>query len=157
LRMGNGTIGSPKRPPMPLPPRSGGGHRGSAPFRLPHTAQIATLKLGTGVHLRNPGLILEGTRHMSLLGVLRSKLHAMPIKDISDIAAKWTAVIAAIVGGWIALQQYIISEHKTLDDRQKEVLDFYARYSTDPVLGARQSITKLTNIAWDAYTANTLN
>ena len=29
----------------------------SAPFRLPHTAQIATPKPGTGVHLRNPGLI----------------------------------------------------------------------------------------------------
>jgi hypothetical protein len=55
--MGNGTIDTRKRPPMPLPPRSGGGHRASGPFRLPHTVQIATLNLGIGDHLRNPGFI----------------------------------------------------------------------------------------------------
>jgi NAD(P)-dependent dehydrogenase (short-subunit alcohol dehydrogenase family) len=59
LENGKRAIGSPKRPPMPLPPRSGGGHRGPAPFSLPHTAQIATLKLGTGVHLRNRSLELR--------------------------------------------------------------------------------------------------
>jgi uncharacterized protein YjbI with pentapeptide repeats len=81
LRMGSGTIGSPKRPPMPLPPRSGGGHRGSASFRLPHTAQIATLKLGTGVHLRNRGLDHIGypmadQEHLRILRLGRRKWNA---------------------------------------------------------------------------------
>jgi hypothetical protein len=71
-------------------------------------------------------------------------------KEISDIAAKWVAIIAAIIGGWIGLQQYTANTGKTLDDRQREVLRFSERFSSDILLRARLQVFKMTRIADNA-------
>jgi hypothetical protein len=75
----------------------------------------------------------------------------MSIKDLSDIVGKWTAIIAAIVGGYFALQQYIESQKKIFTDSQHEALSFFKQYSTEPVLQFRRSLEILESKVEDAH------
>jgi hypothetical protein len=64
----------------------------------------------------------------------------MAIRDLSNILATWISVIAAILGGYVALTTYSREVEKTLDDRKKQTLELARLYYSEEFVRVRRVV-----------------
>jgi hypothetical protein len=63
---------------------------------------------------------------------------ALKFKDVSDLVAKWISIIAAILGGFIWLNTYVVSKRNETTGRQQESIKFVREYNSPDTLKLRQ-------------------
>jgi hypothetical protein len=64
----------------------------------------------------------------------------MTARTLSNMLATWVSIIAAIVGGYVALTTYNREADKTLDDRKKQTLELARLYYSEEFVRIRRTI-----------------
>lgn len=64
----------------------------------------------------------------------------MRLSVISNVLATWVGVMAAIVGGWIALDNYLEDSRKRVDQRAKETFELVKGYGAKDMVPVRDKV-----------------